>query len=251
VEDVIDEIRGMDRQKFLIFTDDNLIINPPYLKKLLTSLIPLKRKWLGEATWFIGHNPEVLELMRKSGCLGLFIGFESICMQPNIKKTSASRDMRDAYLKTIRNLHKKRIAVCGAFIFGFDNDELSSFDETLKFCLDADMDVVQFSGLIPFPGTPLMERVTKEGRLMTRDWAEYTYEPPGKTFRPKNMTCEELEKNIGRIYREFYSYKRLLPRLLRALFRYKNLVSIFYLFFVFLNFRKRFKMIPFDLNKSG
>jgi radical SAM superfamily enzyme YgiQ (UPF0313 family) len=244
VEDVIEEIKGMDRQKFLLFTDDNLIINPSYLKKLLTALIPLKRKWLGEATWVIGHKPEILKLMRKSGCLGLFIGFESVRMQPNTKKTSIYSDMRDAYLQTIKNLHKNKMAVCGAFIFGFDNDELSSFDETLRFCLDVDVDVAQFSSLIPFPGTPLMERLTEEGRIMTRDWSKYTYEPPGKIFHPKNITCEELERNIGRMYREFYSYKRLLPRLTRALFRYKSLVSIFYLCLIFMNFRKRLKDIP-------
>ena len=186
----------------------------------------------------------ILKLLRKSGCLGLFIGFESVRTQPNIRKTSIHSDMRNPYIQTIKNLHKNKIAVCGAFIFGFDNDELSSFDETLKFCLDADVDVAQFSSLIPFPGTPLIERLTEEGRMMTRDWSLYTYEPPGKTFQPKNITCEELERNIGRMYREFYSYKRLFPRLARALFRYKSLVSIFYLFLVFMNFRKRSKEIP-------
>lgn len=244
VEEVIEEIKGMDRQRFLLFADDNLIINPPYLKELLTALIPLKRKWLGEASWTIGHKPELLKLLRKSGCLGLFIGFESIRKQPNIRKTSIYSDMRDAYMQTIKNLHKNQIAVCGAFIFGFDNDKLSSFDETLRFCLDADVDVAQFSSLIPFPGTPLIERLTEEGRIITRDWSKYTYEPPGKIFHPKNMTCEELERNIGRIYRKFYSYKRLLPMLARVLVRYKSLVSVFYLFLIFVNFRKRFKDIP-------
>jgi radical SAM superfamily enzyme YgiQ (UPF0313 family) len=244
MEDVIEEIKAMNKQKFLLFTDDNLIINPSYLEKLLTELIPLKRKWLGEATWVIGHKPEIIKLMRKSGCLGLFIGFESIRTQPNIKKTSIHRNMRNAYMQTVKNLHKNRIGVLGAFIFGFDNDDLSSFDETLKFCLDADMDAVQFSSLIPFPGTPLIKRLTKEGRIITRDWSKYTYEPPGKTFYPRNMTCDELERNIGRIYREFYSFKHLLPRLIRALFRYKSLASVFYLFLVFINFRKRSKVIP-------
>jgi len=154
-------------------------------------------------------------------------------------------DMRNAYMKTIKNLHKNKIAVCGAIIFGFDNDDLSSFDETLRFCLEADVDIAQFSSLIPFPGTPLYDRLTEEGRIITRDWSKYTYEPPGKVFLPKNMTCEELGRNIGRIYREFYSYKRLLPRLTRALIRYRSLISVFYLFFIFMNFRKRLKNIPF------
>ena len=244
VEDVIEEVKGMDRQKLLLFTDDNLIASPAYLKKLLTALIPLKRKWLGEATWVIGHKPEILSLMKKSGCLGLFIGFESVRPQPNTKKTGTYSDMKNAYMQAIKNLHKHKIAVCGAFIFGFDNDELSSFDETLRFCEDADVDFAQFGSLIPFPGTPLIERLAKEGRIRTKDWSKYTYEPPGKIFRPKNMTCEELERNIGRIYRRFYSYKRLLPKLTRTLIRYRNLGSVFYVFLIFMNFRKRLKNIP-------
>lgn len=241
VEDVIEEIKGMDRKKFLLFTDDNLIVSPSYLKKLLTALIPLKRKWLGEATWVIGHKPEVINLMRESGCLGLFIGFESVRSQPNTRKTSTYSDMKNAYMHTIKNLHKNKIAVCGAFLFGFDNDELSSFDETLRFCLEADVDFAQFGSLIPFPGTPLIERLNEEGRIITRDWAKYTYQPPGIVFHPKNMTCEELEENIGIAYRKFYSYKRLFPKLLRALLRYKSLASIFYFFLIFMDFRKRLK----------
>jgi radical SAM superfamily enzyme YgiQ (UPF0313 family) len=244
VDQVIEEIKGMDRQKFLLFTDDNLIVNPSYLKKLLTALIPLKRRWLGEASWRIGHDPELLKLLKASGCLGLFIGFESIRSQQNIKKTSASSDIKKAYLETIKNLHRNKIGVCGALIFGFDNDDISSFDETLRFCLEADIDIVQFSSLVPYPGTPLFERLAGEDRLITRDWARFTYEPPGKVFRPKNMTCEELEENIGRIYREFYSYKRLVPRLTRALFRYRNPISVFYLFLIFRNFRKRIESMP-------
>jgi radical SAM superfamily enzyme YgiQ (UPF0313 family) len=251
IEEVIAEIKDMDRQNFLLFTDDNLIINPTYLKNLLTALIPLKRKWLGEASWVVGHKPEILKLMRKSGCLGLFIGFESIREQPNTNKTSMYNDMRNAYMKTVKNLHKNKIAVCGAMIFGFDNDDLSSFDETLRFCLEADVDVAQFSSLIPFPGTSLYDRLTKEGRIITRDWSKFTYIPPGKVFIPKNMTCEELGRNIRRIYREFYSYKRLLPRLTRALIRYRSLISVFYLFLISMNSRKRSKDISFMSSPSG
>lgn len=244
IEEVIAEIKGMNRRNLLLFTDDNLIVNPSYLESLLKALVPLKRKWLGEASWVVGHRPEILKLMRESGCLGLLIGFESIREQPNVQKTSRHNDMRNAYLRTIENLHKNRIAICGAMIFGFDNDDLSSFDENLQFCLEADVDVAQFSSLVPFPGTPLYDRLTEEGRIITRDWSKYTYEPPGKVFRPKNMTCEELVSNIGRIYRKFYSYKRLLPWLTRALVRYRSLVRVFYLFLLFLNLRKRFKDIP-------
>ncbi len=239
VEHVIGEIKAMKKQKVLLFTDDNLIINPSYARELFTAVKPLKRYWMGEASWTIGNKPEILKLMKESGCIGLLIGFESIHEQAHTKKVSKHKDMREAYMKTIKALHENQIVVVGAFVFGFDNDNISTLDETLNFCLETNIDIAEFNGIIPFPGTPLYSRLSKEGRIFTREWEKYTYEPPGKVFHLKNMSNDELNHNIHRIYRDFYSYKRIFPRLIRALFLYKNIFKVFYLFIIFLGFRKK------------
>ncbi len=239
VEKVIEEIKMMGKQRVLLFTDDNLIMNPPYARKLLTALKPLKLRWIGEASWTIGNKPEILKLMQESGCVGLLIGFESIQAQTYTKKISRHKDMREAYMKTVKALHDHQIAIVGAFIFGFDNDTLSTLDKTLQFCLDADIDIPEFNGIIPYPGTPLYRRLSAEGRIFSREWQKYTYEPPGSVFHLKNMKNEEMNKKLKSIYRDFYSYKRLIPRLIRAFIRYRNLEKVIYLFIIFLGFRKK------------
>lgn len=239
VKEVIAEIKTMPKQKVLLFTDDNLIMSPSYAEELFTAIKPLKILWMGEASWTIGHRHELLKLMKESGCIGLLIGFESIQEQIYTKKVSKHKDMRIVYKNAIRNLHKYQIVVLGAFVFGFDNDDASTLNKTLRFCLKNHVDIAEFNAIIPFPGTPLYRRLSQENRILTRDWSKYTYEPPGKVFQLKNMTNDELSTNIKRIYRNFYSYRHLIPRLIRSFFIYRDIRKVIYLLIIFKSFRKK------------
>jgi radical SAM superfamily enzyme YgiQ (UPF0313 family) len=243
VEDVIDEIKGMSRRKVVVFTDDNLAMNPSYVKELFRELIPLKINWMGEASWTIGNNPELLTLIKKSGGFGLIVGFESIREQTHTKKVSRYKDNRQAYTDAIRNLHKNRILVLGAFIFGFDNDDSSVFGETLEFLLKADIDFVEISLMMPFPETPLYQRLSSEGRILSRDWTEYNYKSPGKIFKLKNLTPEEVNENIKKLYLKFYSLKRMVPRFIRQIFRYRNLKLLIAIFFFGVAYRRKARFL--------
>ena len=238
VKNVIEEIRTMDRQ-ILVFTDDNLAINKNYSRELFTSLKPLKREWVGEASWTMGHMPDLLHLARESGCRGLLIGFESIQEQEHVRKVSRYKDMRQAYMESINNFHKHGIAVVGAFVFGFDNDREGIFDDTLNFALESDVDILELNTLIPYPGTPLYARLKKEGRISTDDWKQYTYYPPGLCFEPRHMSSGTVKKNLGRIYRKFYSFKSMIPRLFRVGRRYRDIRAFLFLAAVYILFRKR------------
>ena len=76
-ESVVEEIRR-DNLKFLLFADDNITANPDKAKELFHALIPLKIKWAGQASIEMVKDSELLLLMKKSGCLGQLIGFDSM-----------------------------------------------------------------------------------------------------------------------------------------------------------------------------
>lgn len=240
VKNVIEEIKTMDNQ-VVLFTDDNLAINKAYAEKLFTSLIPLKRDWVGETSYTIANDPELLRLARKSGCRGLLIGFESICEQKNVQKVSRYRDMKSVYMKAIDKIHKSGIAIVGAFIFGFDNDDESIFNETLNFAMESDIEILELNTLIPYPGTPLYSRLKKENRIFEDDWRKYTYYPPGICFHSKQMYPETILSNLGRIYRKFYSFKLIIPRLKNAWKRFKNLKMVVFLLVISLGNRRRIR----------
>jgi radical SAM superfamily enzyme YgiQ (UPF0313 family) len=53
----------------------------------------------------------------------------------------------------VEKLHRYGIMVLGLFMFGFEGDEPSVFEETLKFNIDAKFGMCGYSLLTPYPGT--------------------------------------------------------------------------------------------------
>ena len=64
VEDVIAEIKSF-KGKEVIFPDVNLIADVQYAKALFSAMIPLKKWWMGLTTTAIGHNEELLEIIKE------------------------------------------------------------------------------------------------------------------------------------------------------------------------------------------
>jgi radical SAM superfamily enzyme YgiQ (UPF0313 family) len=240
VENVLEEIRTLDNQ-IIVFSDDNLASNLPYMKELFTRMIPLKKNWIGEASWTIAENSELLDIVHKSGCKGLLIGFESLRRQDNIKKISMKKDMKTMYADAIKKIHRKGIIVFGTFIFGFDNDDNNVFNETLEFILKSNIEYIRLGTLIPFPGTPLHRRLSKEKRIIETDWRNYIYDPPGLCFIPKNINNDQIRKSLKKMYKKFYSIQRIITTTLRMIKRYKNFYIVRRLLFISLSYRKRIR----------
>jgi radical SAM superfamily enzyme YgiQ (UPF0313 family) len=235
---VIEEIKGMD-DKALIFADDNLAINTDYSRELFTQMIPLKKVWTGEASWTIADHPDLLDIMKQSGCVGLLIGFESIRPQDNVRKMSNQKTMKELYVEAIKKIHDKGLIVFGTFIFGFDNDDERVFGETMEFINRADIEYVSVAPLVPYPGTPLYRRLLNENRVIVKDWRNYIYNPPGICFEPRNLTRSQIRENLRRMYLEAYSFKRLLLLTIRMLKRYRKPVVAVRLLIIAIVLRRR------------
>ena len=209
VADVVADIRQM-RAKRVIFLDLNLIADVPYAKELFTALAPLGIQWGGLATTTIAWDDELLDLAARSGCRGLLIGFESL-NQASLVETKKAFNMRRDYHEVVRKIRERRIALMGCFVFGFDNDTVDAFDETLEFVMASRMDLPRYAIAVPFPGTGLYQRLKREGRLTTEDWS--LYDGQHVVFEPRNMTAEELLRHTRRVWKTTYSYLSIWQRL--------------------------------------
>ena len=56
---------------------------------------------------------------------------------------------------------------------GFDHDERSIFRDTVDFFRHVAIDSATIGILVPYPNTPLFQRLESEGRIITRDWSKY------------------------------------------------------------------------------
>lgn len=208
IENVINEIRGL-KTKMLIFYDPNFFADREYAMALMEALKPLKILWASNATADFGYDHELMQAAYDSGCRGVLIGLESL-NQSSLKSVGKRFRETDKYKEIIDNIHSHGIAVNGCFVLGFDSDteeELLALPERVD---RLGLDICRFAVLTPYPGTRLFTEYDRDGRLITKDWS--TYNQHNAVFRPTNMTPERLNEIYRQVWKESYSWKRVLRR---------------------------------------
>ncbi|MBI5103057.1 MAG: B12-binding domain-containing radical SAM protein [Nitrospirae bacterium] len=209
-QEVIAEIETID-SPYIFFVDDALALNRHEAKKLFSEMIPLKRLWLGQGTVSLAEDVELLRLMKRSGCLGLLIGFESVqkAAQNEVRKI---KNLRIDFYEAMRRFHGEGFGVLGAFVLGFDHENRDVFDQTLEFILKSRMDCAELRILTPYPGTRLYDRLLSEGRLFEPDWWLHGYPPDTLLYKPIGMTADELLDGFARLNRQAYSFGAIAKR---------------------------------------
>jgi radical SAM superfamily enzyme YgiQ (UPF0313 family) len=208
-EQVIEEIRALPG-RMVTFLDPNVAGDRQHALEVFSRLIPLRRWWMGCATLEVARDRELLELMHRSGCKGLLIGFESLD-QRALDRAGKAFLRVDGFAESVRTLHRAGVMVQGTFIFGFDEDGPEVFERTARFVVDARIDLPQFTLYTPFPGTPAYARLEAQGRILTRDWSLYNGQRC--VFAPARMTPAELEAGSARAWRRAYSLGSIARRL--------------------------------------
>jgi radical SAM superfamily enzyme YgiQ (UPF0313 family) len=208
VEDIVREIESADK-KIWIFVDDNIVGNPAHAAHLFRALIPLKIKWVGQSVLHLAKNKELLKLAAKSGCAGLFIGFESL-NELSLQSVNKGVNKVKEYEESARKLHDHGILILASFMFGFDHDDKSVFERTVDFLIKNKLVAASLPILIPYPGTTLFQKFEEEGRILTRDWSKYDY--GNVVFKPRLMAPEVLAEGASWAAREFYSRSSIISR---------------------------------------
>jgi radical SAM superfamily enzyme YgiQ (UPF0313 family) len=210
VRDVIRDIEAilaLRDHPFIEFADDNTFVDKAWGKELCRALAPLRLRWFTETDISVAADPELLDLMRRAGCRQVLIGLESpaqgplqgIEMRANFKARTADR-----YQEALRRIQSHGISVNGCFILGLDGHTPSIFEDVLAFAREVPLYDVQITVLTAFPGTPLYDRLVREGRVLE----------PGRwdlctlfdvNYRPDGMSVRELREGIYWLTGQLYS----------------------------------------------
>jgi radical SAM superfamily enzyme YgiQ (UPF0313 family) len=240
VDEVIEEIRSQKR-KLLFFVDDNIVSDFGKAKELFRALIPLKVKWVSQGSMDMLEDRELMELMVKSGCLGLVIGFESI-NEENLTAAAKGANRRralDHYAKEIKELREWGLQTWAAFTLGYDGDTKESIIETCRFAIRNKFCFAAFNILMPYPGTPLYDKLEKEGRLLYEGkwWLHEEYRFNHAAFVPRNMSPEELTEVSFWCRKTFNSPWSIFSRALEP----KTNMRSLYRFFTYLLYNPLFR----------
>jgi radical SAM superfamily enzyme YgiQ (UPF0313 family) len=210
VETVLRDIRTIARLRerpFVEFADDNTFVDKEWGKELCRQLIPLRLKWFTETDISVADDAELLELMRAAGCRQVLIGLESPERSPlegmELKANFKARRAAGAP-DALRRIQAHGITVNGCFIFGLDRHTPTIFEEVLAFARSVPLYDVQITVLTPFPGTPLYDRLLREGRLLEQErWDLCTLFDVN--YVPRNMTPEQLRAGMYWLTERLYS----------------------------------------------
>jgi len=166
-----------------------------------------KLRWFTEADLSVAGDDKLLGIMRDSGCQQVLIGLESprrASLDGVELKSNWKLRQHDFYKDAITKIQSYGITVNGCFILGLDGDTPEVFNDVLNFVRDSGLYEVQVTFLTAFPGTPLHERLNREGRVL-RDRAWELCTLFDINFRPKNMTVEQLQSGFLKLAKQLYS----------------------------------------------
>ena len=211
VHKVIAEIQRLKElfgNPFVEFADDNTFVNRAHAKKLLRALAREDVRWFTESDLSICDDEELLALMRDAGCKQVLIGFEHPtygALDGLELRTNWKAKRVGEYARAVERIQRHGITVNGCFVLGLDGTGEEGATDILRFVRDSGMYDVQVTYLTPFPGTPLWERLVRDGRILDETATERCT-LFDVNYRPDVMTVSELEEAflglVARVYDE-------------------------------------------------
>ena len=220
--DVVEELRVLTRrgQRFgrfchVAFLDDDFAADLEFVSDMAEAIIAggLRLSWSAQASIGLAGDPAMVRLIARAGCTVLFTGFESVSRETLRECNKKNRP--HLFGESIRRLHDHGILVEGGFIFGFDHDEPTVFDETVDFIDSIEVDAAHFSILTPLPGTHTFARMAADERINSYNWGDYDLYHA--VFEPAGMTADQLQRGLWGAYRRFYGSGRRVRRWRRHL----------------------------------
>ncbi|MSM40993.1 MAG: radical SAM protein [Geobacter sp.] len=185
-EEVLAELRSFGKG-LTVFLDDNILGDPLRARPILKGMAGMGLKWGGQANLRFAEDPELVQLLAASGCIGIFVGIESVAGSHANHPKTGSRFSQADLIKRIRDTG---VVVEASVIFGFDDHDESVFERTVRFLEESRVSLPTFHILTPYPGTALFDQFDREGRLLHKDWSRYDH---GQVvYRPRLMTPERL-----------------------------------------------------------
>lgn len=228
VQKVIAEIRKIKElwaHPFIEFADDNTFADKAHGRELVRALIPEGIRWFTETDISVARDPELLALMKESGCAQILVGLESATAQAldGLEHNGNWKHRQfDSYRAAIATIQDAGITVNGCFVLGLDHCDAGQFEAVYDFVRETGLYEAQITLMTPFPGTPLYRRLEEQGRLLYPEaWERCTLFD--LNFQPQHTGVSELEKGFRELGRRIYDADFIEERRRRFFYRQNEL----------------------------
>ena len=209
VDQILAEVKNAHAAgcRTVFFSDDNFVGNKEFTKGLLAKVYEwnsIQQRPLSFSTQMtvdVADDEELLQLMAQNRLSVAFIGVETVRTE-SLKEVHKSHNLKRDNRERLGVISKYGIVPFMGLVVGFDHDDQSIFDDIYQFVEDTNCPVVSLSLLNAPKGTPLFERLEKEGRLVGDDWRGEWH--ADTNIIPKNLTRDELIKGHRALFQKIY-----------------------------------------------
>ena len=209
VEKVVAEVRRLKElfaKPFFEFADDNTFVNRKHSKALMRALAKEDIRWFTETDLSVAEDEELLGLMRDAGCAQVLIGFESPdygVLDGVEQRTNWKAERVGKYIDAVERIQRQGITVNGCLVFGLDGAGPEQFKHAMRFVKESGLYDVQITYMTPFPGTPLWDRLSEQGRILSEEASERCT-LFDINFQPDSMSVDELEEGFLKLAGALY-----------------------------------------------
>ncbi|MFQ4139811.1 B12-binding domain-containing radical SAM protein [Nodosilinea sp. PGN35] len=204
----------------IFIVDDNFIGNQRNVKLLLRSLIPWMQAhnypftFFTEASVNLAEDPELLDLMSRSGFYGVFLGIETPD-QDSLKVTRKQQNTRNPLTEACRKINDAGLMIYAGFIIGFDGERSGAGQRIQDFVEETALPQPMLGVLQAPPHTALWHRLQREGRLLEdRGCIEYGDQNTLMNFVPTRPLAEIAHEYVEALW-TMYEPAAYLRRCLR------------------------------------
>lgn len=213
---VIQEIRYVVEHfgvKEIHFEDDNLTLKRAHIEAICQQLLNQNFR----ISWATPNGvradtltPDLLQLMKRSGCYSIAFGVESANQQ--ILNTIRKHTTLDTLEQAIRMAHKAGMITQGFFIFGLPGETQKTIQHTIDFARRMPLDKAQFLLLDVLPGSELWDQLHEHFDI---DWSKRSYQDV--TWVPETIGKDELQRSQSKAFLAFFLRPKTLWYVLRHL----------------------------------
>jgi len=145
-------------------------------------------------------NEDLLRAMKESGCHHISYGIES--GNPEILECIDKKVNLEKVRQSVALTKKVGIDTLLGFMLGLPGETKETMEQSLRFGLELDPDMIIFDITTPFPGTKLFAWAEQNGYLKTKKWDEYDLYT--MVMNLPTVSEQEVRDFYSRAYREFY-----------------------------------------------
>ena len=139
IEKQLKQLNALSQLKIVHFIDDTFNVPPKRFKDILKMMIKNRFQFQWHSYFRCQYaDKEMVQLMKESGCAGVFLGIESgdNAILQNMNKSVKVED----YLRGIEFLKEQNITTFGNFIIGFPGETQTTVHNTINFIKNSGLD---------------------------------------------------------------------------------------------------------------